>query len=68
MAGAREEDSEFSFTAAVKGFHVYHRVWLLHLGQCLSAEREYENATDYFAITIRQHSGTELMRLWPIDL
>jgi len=47
MAGAREEDSEFSFTAAVKGFHVYHRVWLLHLGQCLSAEREYENATDY---------------------
>ena len=26
MAGAREDDSEFSFTAAVSGFYVYRRV------------------------------------------
>ena len=58
MAGAREDDSEFSFTAAVRGFHVYHRVWLPHLGQCLSVEREHGNAEDRFAIAVREHSDT----------
>ena len=58
MAGAQEDDSEFSFTAAVRGFHIYHRVWLPHLGQHLSAEREHENAEDRFVITVREHSDT----------
>ena len=56
MAGAQEDDSEFSFTAAVRGFHVYRRVWLPHLGQCLSLEREYGNAEDHFVIAVREHS------------
>ena len=58
MAGAREDDLEFSFTATVTGFRVYCRVWLPHLGQRLSAEREYGNAEDHFAITVREHSYT----------
>ena len=58
MAGAREYGSEFSFTVAVTGFHVYRRVWLPHIGQCLSAEREHGNAEDRFVITVREHSDT----------
>ena len=58
MAGAREDESEFSFTAAVRGFHVYRRVWLPHLGQRLSAEREHGNAEDRFAIAVTEHSDT----------
>ena len=53
-----KDDSEFSFTAAVTGFHVYRRVWLPHLGQRLSAEREHGNAEDRFAIAVREHSDT----------
>ena len=56
MAGPREDDSEFSFTAAVRGFHVYCRVWLPHLGQHLSAESEHGNAEDRFAIAVREHT------------
>ena len=66
MAGAREDDSEFSFTAAVIGFHVYRRVWLPHLGQCLSAEREHGNTEDRFAITVRV--TLEPTRMSMIDL
>ena len=58
LAGAREDDSEFSFTAAVTGFHVHRRVWLPHLGQCLNAEREHGNTEDRFVITVREHSDT----------
>ena len=43
MAGDQEGDSEFSFTAAVRGFHVYHRVWLPHLGQRLSTEGTWKH-------------------------
>ena len=56
MAGAREANSEFSFTAAVRGYHVYRRMWIAHLGQRLSAERERGNAKDCFAIAVREHS------------
>ena len=62
MAGAQEDDSEFSFTTAVKGFHVYRRVWLPHLGQRLSVESERGNAEDRFAITVREHSGTKTVK------
>ena len=58
MAGAREDDSEFSLAAAVTGFHVYRRVWLPHLGQRLSVEREHGNAEDRFTIAVREHSDT----------
>ena len=51
-------DSEFSFTAAVTGFHVYHRVWLPHLGQRLNTEREHGNAEDRFVIAVREHRVT----------
>ena len=51
MAG---DMSEFSFTAAVRGFHVYRRVWLPHVGQRLSAEREHGNVEDRFAIAVRE--------------
>ena len=56
MAGAREDGSEFSFTGAVTGFHVYRRVWLPCLGQRLSAERKDGHAEDCFAIAVKEHS------------
>ena len=58
MARAREDDSEFNFAAAVRGFHVYRRVWSPHLGQRLSAEREHGNTEDHFVIAVREHSDT----------
>ena len=58
MAGAREDELEFSFTAAVRGFHVYRRVWLPLLGQRLSTEGEHGNAEDCFAIAVREHRDT----------
>ena len=69
MAGAREDNvdmSEFSFTAAIRGFHVYRRVWLPHLGQRLSAEREHGNVDDRFAIAVREHGGTRADEVRPI--
>ena len=56
MAGAPEDGSEFSFTAAVTGFHVYRSVWLPHIEQCLSMEREHGNTEDCFAIAVKEHS------------
>ena len=48
--GTPEDDSEFSFTAAVRGFHVYRRAWLPHLGQHLSTEQKHGNAEYCFPI------------------
>ena len=66
MAGAREDSVEFSFTAAVRGFHVYCRVWLPHIGQRLSAEREHGKVDDRFAIAIREHGGTRADEARPL--
>ena len=52
MAEARECDIEFSFTAAIRGFHVYRREWSPHLGQRLLAVREHGNTEDQFVIAI----------------
>ena len=52
MAEAGENNAEFSFAAAVRGYHVYRIVWLPHLGQHLQAGRELGNAEDHLAITV----------------
>ena len=67
MAGAREDNvSEFSFNAAVRGFNVYRRVWLPHLGQRLSAERERGNVDDHFTIAVRDYGGTRADEVRPV--
>ena len=58
-SAAREDNmSEFSFTATVRGFHVYCRVWLPHVGLCVSAEREHGNVNDGSAIAVREQDDT----------
>jgi len=52
VAEAGENNAEFSFAAAVRGYHVYRRVWLPHVGQRLEAGRELGNAEDRFAIAV----------------
>ena len=52
MAEAGENNAEFSFAAAIRGYHVYQRVWLPHLGQRLKAGRELGNTEDRFAIAV----------------
>ena len=52
MAEAGENNAEFSFAAAVRGYHVYRRVWLPRLGQRLKAGRELGNTEDCFAIAV----------------
>ena len=46
------KNAEFSFAAAVRGYHVYRRVWLPHLGQRIKAGSELGNAEDRFAIAV----------------
>ena len=57
--------AEFSFTAAVRGFHVHRRVWSPHLGQRLTSEREQD---DRFAIAVREleYGGTRADEVTPI--
>ena len=52
MAEAGESNVEFSFVAAVRGYHAYRRVWLPHLGQRLKTGNELGNAEDRFAIAV----------------
>ena len=61
-----KEDSEFSFTAVVAGFHVYRSVWLPHLGQRLNTN----TATLKIRFcAVREHRVTlELTRMSTIDL
>ena len=72
MAEAGENNAEFSFAAAVRGYHVYRRVWLPHLGQRLKAGSELGNAEDRFAIAVyslgehSDHTATlTIIRLTP---
>jgi len=46
------ENADLSFAATVRGYHVYRRVWLPHLGQRLKAGSELGNAEDHFAIAV----------------
>ena len=57
-AGALD-DSEFSFTTAVKRFHVYRRGWLAKLERNLSTEREPGNNEDRFAFALGEHRSDE---------
>ena len=66
MAGAHEDSVEFSFTAVVRSFHVYRRVWLPNTRQRLSAEREHGNVDDHFAIAVREHGGTRADEARPL--
>ena len=50
-----EENDEFAFLSAVRGFHVYRRVWVPHVGQRLSGEREDGKMEGRFAVAVVQH-------------
>ena len=60
--GSSSNLSEFSFTAAVRG---YRRVWLPHVGQRLSAERDVE---DRSAIAVREDGGSRADEVRPLTL
>ena len=47
-----EENAEFVFPSAIRGFHVYRRVWVPRLGQRLCGEREHGNTEDRFAVAV----------------
>ena len=49
-----EENEEFAFPSAVRGFHVYRRVWVPRVGQRLSGEREDGNTEDRFTVAVVQ--------------
>ena len=72
MAEAGENNAEFSFAEAVRGYHDYRRAWLPRLGQRLKAGSELGNAEDCFAIAVyslgehSDHTATlMLIRLTP---
>ena len=53
MEGITEE-----FTAAVRGFHFYKRIWAPSIGDELPCEHEANNAFDIFAIKVMDESVT----------
>lgn len=42
----------FTFASAVRGFHIYCRVWTPWLGQHLHREREHGNTEDRFSVAV----------------
>ena len=63
-----EEHKEFAFPSAVRGFHVYRRVWVPSVGQCLSGEQQDRNTEDRFAVAVVQcilASPRQMSRLTP---
>ena len=55
MAGAREFDSDFSFTAVVRGFHTE---WGYHILDSVLVQKRNMDTKDRFAITVSEHSDT----------
>ena len=49
---AMTDSSEFTFSSAICGFHVYRHSWTPHIGQQLQTERERDNAKDHFAVAV----------------
>ena len=47
-----DASSTFTFTAAIRGFHVYRHSWIPRIGQQLNTERETDNPEDRFAIAV----------------
>ena len=58
-----EENAEFVFPSAIRGFHVYRRVWVPRLGQRFCSEREHGNTGDRFAVAVVQHRSRSLTLL-----
>ena len=46
------DSSMFTFTAAIRGFHIYHHSWTSCIGQQLPTERETDNPEERFAIAV----------------
>ena len=46
------DSSEFTFSSAIHGFHVYRHSWTPHTGQYLQVERELDNAKYYFTVAV----------------
>ena len=51
------DSSEFSFSSAIRGFHVYQYSWTPHIGQQLQAEKERYNHEDRFAVAVIKVGG-----------
>ena len=43
---------KFTFSSAIRGFHVYGKTWSPHIGQQLQTMRQYDNAEDRFAVAV----------------
>ena len=52
MATAPPAPTEFSFSSAIRGYHVYKSTWQPFIGEHLELERENGNAHDRFAVAV----------------
>ena len=69
-----QKNKEFTFPSTIRGLHVYRRVWVPHVGQGLSCEREDKFTVGQEMPMFKNHSwskitsGQELLvvktRLW----
>ena len=46
------DSSEFTFSSAIRGFHIYRHSWTPNIGEHLQAEREHDNSEDRFAVAV----------------
>ena len=44
--------TEFTFSSAIRGFHVYRHSWIPHVGEQLETEGEPNNTEDRFAVAV----------------
>ena len=51
------DSSEFTFSSAIRGFHVYRHSWTLHVREHLQAEREHNNSEDRFTVAVVKTEG-----------
>ena len=53
--------SMFEIHGCVRGHHVYKDIWTLFVGKALFCEREEDNTTDPFAVSVKNKSGRRLI-------
>ena len=46
------DSSDFTFSSAIRGFHVYRHSWTPHIRQHLQSKRERDNTEDHFAVAV----------------
>ena len=54
LTRARRKMEEFERVCCIRGYHVYRHIWEAHVGENLVCERQPNNETDRYAVSVKQ--------------